>query len=98
MMRMCEEMGKLRRELTKRRIRWKDNSTISEDLTIYRTHFKYRRYKISVIYGDFTYGGKDHYDGSDCGLLEMQCSCLNSGEPFGHLTAAQVFQYLEGIK
>ena len=98
MMRMCEEMGKLRRELTKRRIRWKDNSTITEELTIYRTHFRYRRYKVSVIYGDFTYGGKNHYDGSDEGLLEMQCSRLNAGEPFGHLTAAQVFQYLEGIK
>lgn len=97
-MKMCNEMAKLRRELVKRRIKWKDASTISPELTIYRTHFRYRRYKVSVIYGDFTYGGKDHYDGSDKGLLEMQCSCINNGEPFGNLTAEQVFTYLDEIK
>lgn len=56
------------------------------DCSIFRTHFSYRGYFYSVIYGYVTYGGEK-------GLLE----CMVGGkEPVGSMTAEDVLKLMEG--
>lgn len=94
---ICPEMKKLRDELKKRGIEWKDNSHIFIVSWICMTHFRYKGYSWSVVHGCGTYGGIDE-DWDDIGALECMCKGINGGEPFGYLTADDVLSYMDGIE
>lgn len=86
---MPEEMNILREILTNRGIKWSDRSDKPGfpllDLAIYRTRFNHNGVEWSVISGFGTYGG-------DKGLLEVM---IGSGDPVGHLTAADVVNLMD---
>lgn len=95
-MEICKEMLKLREYLDNKGIEWKDRSTI-DSCTIYRTHYDYKDYKFSVVYGFGTYGGYSPCFDIDKKLLEVMSECINGGEQVGYLTADDVIKYMEGI-
>lgn len=97
MIKMCDEMVKLREFLDKKGIIWYDNSedpANTEELhcMIYRTKFVLVGIEISVIYGYGTIGGRPVYSsGADEKLLEMM---IGDGEPEGHLTCDDIINHL----
>ena len=98
---IVEEMQKLREWLDQNGIEWKD---ISDEhfcyLWIVRTHFTYKDRHISVINGYGTYGGFNHFETDNKGLLEMMIGEIDENsvnEPIGYLTADQVITYLKEL-
>jgi hypothetical protein len=83
---MCEEMIKLRRELDKLGIEWRDAS----DDNISRTHFDLNNNSYSVICGRGTYG-------HEVGALELMTSAINGGEPVGWLSAENIIEKINSI-
>lgn len=95
---ICPEMQKLRHELDKRNIKWRDAT--EKDIPghwICRTHFDYKGLWWSVIHGFGTYGGF-RLGGNDLQGLECMCSAINDGEPIGYLTADNILEYMGNIK
>lgn len=92
---MTSEMVKLRRLLDAEGIAWVDASDEKSIYHIDRTHFRYRRYRWSVIHGYGTYGGKNHWD-KDMGLLELRSNGAGNGDPIGWLTADEVMRLVKG--
>ena len=89
---MNEEMKKLRAMLDAEHIKWEDKSGDGV-YPIYRTHFRYKGQRWSVIHGYGTYGGYDPCTDTDRGLLEAYNF---SEEPTGYLTAEEVMRYVKG--
>lgn len=89
-------MIKLRELLDQKGIKWTDESeTIKAGdigFTIDRTHFEYKRKKISVINGYGTRGGVGIFSNKNEGLLEFYDY---ESEPIGYLTAEEVMKVLE---
>lgn len=83
---LCEEMKKFRQLLNINGISWEDDSDLSRDLRIERTHFRHRDCDWSVIHGYGTYGGYNRVE-RDMGLLELMSIAVRNGEPVGYLTA-----------
>ena len=97
---ICEEMKKLREELTKRQIEWSDWSEVykvnPEDQGEYidRTKIFVKGEEISIINGFGTYGGYDSFDGEsgNDGLLELM---VGNFEPIGWLKADKCLELIE---
>lgn len=89
---VCEEMQKLRNGLTARGIEWKDASEKNPAYWICRTHYTHNKSKWSVVHGFGTYGGFSSFS-EDSKLLECMAGM---NEPVGWLTAADVFEMMEG--
>ena len=95
---MTHEMQLFRQMLDAEHIKWHDASEPEDSLCyICRTHFEYRGYDWSVIYGFGTYGGPSYlYD--DKGLLELMSNAVGDGNPIGWLTAKEAMQYVRREK
>lgn len=88
---VCDEMSKLREELDKRNIRWRDFTEIYDGHWICRTRFWHKDKKVSVIHGYGTYGGIMF--GCDQGLLEVWSELIDD-QPVGHLTAEDIIRMI----
>lgn len=85
---ICDEMKKLRQELTNRDIEWHDLT----DGMICRTNFEIDGKEHSVINGIGTYGGIDFAEKKNKGLLEYY---EMKDDPVGYLTAKDVLDILD---
>ena len=99
MMKICEEMQKLRNYLDEKNIEWRDDTKeYSETVKIARTHFEYNDKFVSVINGFGTYGGwhGSNYpamtEEQNLGLLEVM---IDGEEPVGWLKAEDVMKEIE---
>lgn len=86
MIKMCDEMKKLRDFLSAKNVEWYDKS----DGLMCRTKFDFDGRHCSVIHGVGSYGGIDVFCEKDGGLLECR---INSDEPECYLTADDVIAY-----
>ena len=91
---MTREMELFRKMLDDNGIEWHDASEL-DVYPITRTHFNYRGYDWSVIHGYGSYGGYSFFE-KDKGLLELMSDAVNGGEPEGHLTAKEAYNYVIG--
>lgn len=82
---MIKEMRLLREMLDKEKIDWHDAS----DYGIDRTHFDYRGYHWSIIYGLGSYGYEEM-------KLELMSNAVNDGDPIGWLTAKECIEFVRG--
>lgn len=94
-MKMCKEMRKLRKWLTKNKIPWIDHSDNSEHYYMCRTKFGVNGNDFSVINGRGSYGGYHSLYEKNQGLLE--CWVNHKGEPEGYLTADDVIQKIKNL-
>ena len=94
---MTEEMETFRDLLDEEQIEWEDVSELNA-YPIYRTHFKHRGFRWSVIHGYGSYGGFSPLTNKDEGLLELMSNAVNDGDPVGWLTAEQAMEYVLGEK